>query len=52
MDLAKRGALKANREQWGIEEPLKVDPTAADVPWLFKPPQTADVERGTLRSKK
>jgi len=52
MDLAKAGALKANREQWGIEEPLKPIPEATKVPWVLTPPETEPVERGTLRNKK
>jgi len=51
MDLAKAGALKANREQWGIEEPLKPIPQKPDLPWVLSPPETSDVERGTLRNK-
>jgi len=51
MDLAKAGALKANREQWGIEEPLKPIPQVPEVPWVLTPPETNPVERGTLRSK-
>eukprot|EP00283_Hemiselmis_rufescens_P003868 CAMPEP_0173434460 /NCGR_PEP_ID=MMETSP1357-20121228/13063_1 /TAXON_ID=77926 /ORGANISM="Hemiselmis rufescens, Strain PCC563" /LENGTH=255 /DNA_ID=CAMNT_0014399331 /DNA_START=27 /DNA_END=790 /DNA_ORIENTATION=+ len=51
-NLAKEGALKANKEQWGISGDAKA---AADgdegLKWILQPPETNPSERGTLRKE-